>query len=597
MRYVMPGLTRSLAGAAAIAAGLMIFSGPALADVSRVLPEPEVVDKGGVLPAGEDEFYTAEATRERLYELLEELEWFATSVEGMPSGLLDEVHRARLAIDEVPYDKMDEFAQLAGNDIDTVAGTLTVHRLQLLAAHEEAQVGESGEWAPPAMQMMNSGGFPPARFAPGTSSANMPQYSTWGVSDENTGGQADCCPYKKTIGSGTNVSKCRNRGFPDGPLCDRDEKGSVNRTDRVSACTANIGPDNRVGRNSIDAFKRDRLRKVMSVDIITAILESVCGGTSIFSCEVCCLPIRVTQVITTALYDLVVLCDDTKTAAEVEGALHVSANNYNAIAHVHGDIETLSSDVFDWTARNLAKITENQAVLGAEINENEARLDDESRFTDDSEIAAHEANLIAQINENEARLDDESRFADDTELAAHEANLIAQINENEARLDDEFRFTDDDELAAHDVNITGEIDGNEIKIDVLQREVEELRKQLELATQIPIQQALLSCGCTPGIFLPEASGGRFETASGLVEEWLTTVSTLGDPDLAGNLAEARRCADLAAQAEGQGRYNLACKALATSLQLLSEPSNVGKGSKSWNPNAADRLCLRSCNLR
>lgn len=125
-------------------------------------------------------------------------------------------------------------------------------------------------------------------------------------------------------------------------------------------------------------------------------------------------------------------------------------------------------------------------------------------------------------------------------------------------------------------------------------EVADLKAQVEALQTHTVMQALHACDCPPSVYLPAASGGRYETVETLVDGMLTEVANLGDPDVASNLASAQQCRDLADEAEGAGRYNLACKALATTLQLLSEPPNTGKGSSTWNSHATDRLCLRSC---
>lgn len=129
----------------------------------------------------------------------------------------------------------------------------------------------------------------------------------------------------------------------------------------------------------------------------------------------------------------------------------------------------------------------------------------------------------------------------------------------------------------------------------LLEQIADLKAEVESLQTHSVMEALNACDCSPSIYLPAASGGGYETAEALVDGILTEVANLGDPDVASNLGRATECRDLADSAVAAGRYNLACKALATTLQLLSEPPNTRKGSSTWNSRAPDRLCLRSCN--
>ena len=142
------------------------------------------------------------------------------------------------------------------------------------------------------------------------------------------------------------------------------------------------------------------------------------------------------------------------------------------------------------------------AAIRAAVDMVEAKLDDETNFTDDSELATHEANVIAAVTTAqsalasaitgvEAKLDDETNFTDDSELAAAQSAIIAEVDVNEDKLDTiigygipgrfddvddalasvedkldtDANFVDDSELAAAKSEIISEINDNEIKID------------------------------------------------------------------------------------------------------------------------------------
>jgi FtsZ-binding cell division protein ZapB len=73
--------------------------------------------------------------------------------------------------------------------------------------------------------------------------------------------------------------------------------------------------------------------------------------------------------------------------------------------------------------------------------------------TDNIELGLHEAAVIDAIDGIEIdvqaiddKLDDESRFTSDLELAAHNTALLAGIESIESKLDNEELFTDDVEL-------------------------------------------------------------------------------------------------------------------------------------------------------
>ena len=162
-----------------------------------------------------------------------------------------------------------------------------------------------------------------------------------------------------------------------------------------------------------------------------------------------------------------------------------------------------------------AKLDDWIPTAEAKLDSLETKLDDETRFTDDSELATHEANVLAaiddakddvitEVNANETKidalatdvatvegkLDDETRFTDDSELATHEANVLAAINNAESslamaiagvesKLDDEANFTDDTELAAAQSAIISEVDANETKIDAVDNALSQIESKLD----------------------------------------------------------------------------------------------------------------------
>jgi len=98
----------------------------------------------------------------------------------------------------------------------------------------------------------------------------------------------------------------------------------------------------------------------------------------------------------------------------------------------------------------------------------EAKLDDETRFTDDAELATHEAKVIAEIDANEDKLDTIIGY----DIPGRFDALDSAVAAVEAKLDDETRFTDDAELATHEAKVIAEIDANEDKLDSLEAKVD-----------------------------------------------------------------------------------------------------------------------------
>ena len=97
--------------------------------------------------------------------------------------------------------------------------------------------------------------------------------------------------------------------------------------------------------------------------------------------------------------------------------------------------------------------------LIADLNKLESKLDDETRFTDDTELAAHDTGIKNAIAG--AKTDILNA------ISAHDTAIKGLLATIEDKLDDETRFTDDAELAALQSALKDEIDANEGKLDTI----------------------------------------------------------------------------------------------------------------------------------
>jgi len=144
--------------------------------------------------------------------------------------------------------------------------------------------------------------------------------------------------------------------------------------------------------------------------------------------------------------------------------------------------------------------------------------------------------------------------------------------------------------------LEGKADLAEGKLDAHEAKLDDINSKIDFSIAFEIKEALHSCRCMPTVFAPDSMGGKLDTAMALVMSEYNLASDTGDPDVAENLEEASCFLELAANLEAAERYNMACKAMATALQLLTEDPNASQGGSTWNPNASDHHCLKRCEM-
>ena len=139
----------------------------------------------------------------------------------------------------------------------------------------------------------------------------------------------------------------------------------------------------------------------------------------------------------------------------------------------------------------MAAVESKLDTLDTELGSVEAKLDDGSRFTSDSEAAALEANLTAEIDANEVKIDAVANdlLVVDGKVDALETKLDTldtDVGALETKLHDGTRYTDDAEAAALEANLAAEINANETKIDDLDADVAAVESKLD--TEFPVIQ-------------------------------------------------------------------------------------------------------------
>ena len=153
------------------------------------------------------------------------------------------------------------------------------------------------------------------------------------------------------------------------------------------------------------------------------------------------------------------------------------------------------------------------------------------------ELAAHDVNI-------------------DGDLAAHDANIDADLVAHDANIDAVLR--------AHDVNIDADLAAHDAEIKALLGMVQ---ATLDFKVDFELEQALLTCSCTPSLYIP-APDGKLDHAQNLVNTEIDLVATLLDPDLENKIPQARCYADEAARLLSYGSFKKSCLALGSAIQLL-----------------------------
>jgi len=144
------------------------------------------------------------------------------------------------------------------------------------------------------------------------------------------------------------------------------------------------------------------------------------------------------------------------------------------------------------------------------------------------------------------------------------------------------------------IALTGNL---EAKADSAEAKLDGLADQIDDQTAFQIDQALLVCGCSPSLYLPEARGGMQAMALAHVRAMHTSVAASADPDEAVDLADADCYIKLAQTLANGGRHKVACMALSTAMQLLDgHTERPGYHPRGVEDQGSEHLCLATCEV-
>lgn len=152
--------------------------------------------------------------------------------------------------------------------------------------------------------------------------------------------------------------------------------------------------------------------------LINTITFKAASGSDAYSFDYIALkfPDSPTPIPTTPECDITPVFNYLDTINSKLDALHQEERGTNnASTHSPADVDNLIED----------------EAIAEELTHINGKLNDETIFTDDNELAVHENRIISEINANENKidsvkgtLDDKTQFTSDMDLAAHESNVI-----------------------------------------------------------------------------------------------------------------------------------------------------------------------------
>ena len=127
-------------------------------------------------------------------------------------------------------------------------------------------------------------------------------------------------------------------------------------------------------------------------------------------------------------------------------------------------------------------------------------------------------------------------------------------------------------IQSQNSDIKAEIIDTKAELIDVKVEIADIAGQLDFKINFELEQALLTCGCTPSLYLPDPDG-KLNHALDLVNADIDLVATLDDPDLKKVIPKARCFADEAAKLLSDGSFKKSCMALGSAMQLLQGGGN------------------------
>ena len=127
-------------------------------------------------------------------------------------------------------------------------------------------------------------------------------------------------------------------------------------------------------------------------------------------------------------------------------------------------------------------------------------------------------------------------------------------------------------IQSQNSDIKAEIVDTKAELIDVKVEIVDIAGQLDFKINFELEQALLTCGCTPSLYLPDPDG-KLDHALDLVNTDIDLVAASQDPDLKKIIPKARCFAGEAAILLNEGSFKKSCLALGSAMQLLQGGGN------------------------
>lgn len=248
---------------------------------------------------------------------------------------------------------------------------------------------------------------------------------------------------------------------------------------------------------------------VNEASLLDGIYHDICGGTSVVSCSICCIPFTILRGVAEFIWDNALLCEDLIDSAEIEATFHNTKVIFAGLEHIHNDLRGLDTE----------SLNDQMVALGVQLFNAEVDLT--------SRLDAVENNLDGELDTLGTQL-------------THTKNVLtSRLNTVGSSLNDQI--TDAEAALSSQV----------IELETLE-------------IQLKIEQQLATNGKIVQFQLPESVGGFLETVRDIVDDAIVRTYQSGqDPG-----GDARRFWIEGNQALALGHFKSAYESYAIAYQHL-----------------------------
>jgi hypothetical protein len=257
----------------------------------------------------------------------------------------------------------------------------------------------------------------------------------------------------------------------------------------------------------------------------------------------------------------------------------------NNIARIQIGRSTASGDAFAIDDLVFAEAAE---VLEPKLDAIEVKLDELKPEVVDlkaevTDVKAEVADLKAETVD--IRNQQNVIQAQNADIKAEMVDVKAEITDSKAEIVDIAVTVVD--TKAELIDVKAELVDVKAELTDAKAEIADISDSLEFKIDFELEQALLTCGCTPSLYLPEP-GGKIDRALALLNAQIDNLEDVLDPDVESKLPWAQCYVDVAAALRNEGAFKQSCLALGSATQLLDghlpgdDDSSIGLG----------QLCLK-----